>query len=179
MPLSEILTDGSEGSLEKQIHEAGADSYAAYHLMGNWVGGAKRPQATKILKIDGMPTRTQDEIIFSCIVVALGGFMLHSPVSQLDGDIIYKFEHPPTAARLNSLMQTAVDWCRQNRPDIEAWMTNDRFLRLLTSAAEVIWGLEDERYGRWEAQVKFLRSADGVTYLRKLQKGLNAYRAAL
>jgi hypothetical protein len=178
-PLRQMLVDGDSGSIEEQIREVSADSYAAYHLMENWVGGARRSEATNLLKIDDALTCKQDEAIFSCVVVAVGAFMLLRPVRKLDGDTIYKLQHPPTGARLNFFTQTAVGWCEPERTNLKAWMTNEKFLGLLASVAEVIWPPDDERYKDWAAQTAFLRSPEGATYLRKLQIGLNAYKAAL
>jgi len=179
VPLRQVLADGDSGSMEEQIHEIGADSYAAYHLMGNWIGGARRSEAANLLKIDSALTNKLEETIFSCVVVAVGGFMLLRPLRKLDGDTIYKLEHPPTGARLNFFMLTAVGWCEPERTNLKVWMRNERFLGLLASVAEVLWVPDDERYKDWAAQTEFLRSPDGATYLRKLQAGLDEYKAAL
>lgn len=177
--LRQTLEDGDLGSIEEQIREIGADSYAAYHLMGNWLGGVRRSEATNLLRIDGLEAGKQDEAIFSSIVTAVGGFMLLRPVRKLDSNTIYKLQHPPTGARLNFFMQTAVAWCEPNRVSLKTWMTNERFLGLLAHVAEVVWEPEDERYKDWSAQTAFLRSGDGAAYLQKLKAGLDAYKAVL
>jgi hypothetical protein len=57
-------------------------------------------------------------------------------------------------------------WCSDNRPGLAAWMTVDRFQRLLAPVANTVW--DDERRNAWSAQVAFLTSSDGAAYHRDI-----------
>jgi hypothetical protein len=179
LPRNEILDDGPSGDLQTQTHEADADGYAAYHLMGNFIGGSYRRLAIEFLGLDSSSSEIQDEVLFSCIAVAVGGFFLLRPVQSLDKLLAYSLTHPPPAARLNVIIKYSIRWCKQNRPELEARMSSDRFTILMTGGAEVFWGEIEGAQKRWQAQADFLRSADGVEYLRKLDASLRDYIAAL
>jgi hypothetical protein len=178
-PISEVLSDSECGSLEGQIREAAADAYAAFHIMANWLDGVERTPAIDLLKLQASTVTMQDEALFSCFVVAVGGYMLLRPPPTLSGDSVYKLQHPPQAARMDSLMQAAVGWCSQYRPVLQAWMTNARFLMLMNTVAEVIWASHGEWNRQWAEQMDFLRSLEGAAYLHALRTGLDRYRASL
>src|ERR1035441_7452659 len=52
-------------------------------------------------------------------------FLFVRPPVAVDKADIYGIAHPPQAARMMFLMYRAIDWCKQNRPGLEAWMTPD------------------------------------------------------
>ena len=89
-PISELLSDGESGSLEAQIREIAADAYAACHIMANWVVGVERSPAINLLKLESSSTTMQDEVLFSCFVVAVGGYMLLRPPPRLSSDSVYR-----------------------------------------------------------------------------------------
>ena len=179
MPLDEILANGRNGSLEAQTLEADADSYAIYHIMGNWIGGVERPEGLSLLKMESAPGAAQDDLLFTCVVIAIGAYFLLRPVPQLNAENVYKLPHPPQPARLDSLMETAIGWCRQNRPELEKSMQAEKFNALLSSVAGVIWEPDETRSQNWTSQVEFLGSSDGAEYIRKLRASKNEYRASL
>jgi hypothetical protein len=72
---NEVHDDGEVGNLEEQTMEADADGYAAYHLLANMIDGGARSQAVTALKIRDRTAEAQDEILFSCFVVAVGAFL--------------------------------------------------------------------------------------------------------
>jgi hypothetical protein len=179
VPFNEILDDGPIGNLRSQTVEADADAYAVDHLMPNFISGAFRPLVIAFLKIESLPLSVQDELIFSCLVVAMCGFFLLRPVPALDSDSVYRLTHPPQAARVNVIMRYAIGWCKTNRPGLEGCMNPDRFNALMTAVAETFWNASDESHKRWVAQTEFLHSPDGLEYLQKLEESLNAYIASL
>jgi hypothetical protein len=174
---NEILDDGETGNLEQQTLEADADGYAAYRVLAYLIDGGGRAQAVSLLKLEAKPSGVQDELLFSCFVVAVGAFMFIRPPQALDSANIYNLTHPPQAARMNCLMQQAISWCKQNRPGLEAWMTLDRFQKLMHGVAESTWGMNGGR--DWAAQTAFLQSEDGGEYFRKLDRSLKAYVQSL
>ena len=178
-PRHEIHDDGHAGDLAEQTLEADADSYAIYHIMGNWIGGVERSEGLTLLNRNDISLADQDDLLFFLVVVAIGAYFMLRPVPQLDAENVYKLSHPPQPARLNSLMETAIAWCRQNRDDLAQRMTEQRFNQLLSHVASAIWEPDDSRNQSWIQQVEFLRSADGVEYLRKLRTGKDQYRALL
>jgi hypothetical protein len=78
---------------------------------------------------------------------------------------------------MNLLMHQAIAWCKQNRPDLVAWMTTEKFPLLMAAAAEAILGQAGTTV--WQAQNEFLRSRDGDEYFRKLDTGLKAHITSL
>jgi hypothetical protein len=173
---NEILDDGDPGSLEDQAVEVDADGYAAYHVLANIIDGTAR-SAVELLKIGAEPANAQDEVLLSCFVIAVGGYLFTRPARALDSVNVYRFSHPPQAARMNCLMQEAMAWCRQNRPGLETWMTLNRFQTLMNASAAAVLGADGSAI--WDAQSAFLVSEHGVEYFRQLDKRLKALTASL
>jgi hypothetical protein len=178
-PINEILTDGQTASLDEQTLEADADSYAIYHIMWNWIGGVERSPTLSSLAADNASPSEQDALLFGCIVVAIGAYFVLRPVPQLNAKNVYELGHPPHPLRLNSLMETAIAWCKQNRPDLENSMKPDRFNSLLSIVAGLVWEYDEDKTQNWKSQVAFLQTRDGASYVAELRKRKDAYRTAL
>jgi hypothetical protein len=178
-PINEILLENRVGSLDEQTMEADADSYAIYHIMENWIRGVERSPSISLLKMDGASMDDQDELLFVCIVVAIGAYFVLHPVPQLDAKNVYCFKHPPHPVRLDSLMQTAVGWCRQNRPSLKGRMRPERFNSLLSIVASLVWEFDELKSQHWKSQVAFLQTPEGASYVADLQRRKNEYRASL
>lgn len=174
---NEILVGAETGGLERQTLEADADGYAAYHVLANLIDGGARSQAIALLKLEAEPASVQDEVLLSCFVVSVGAYLFVRPAPALDSVSIYELTHPPQAARMNCLIYQAMAWCKQNRPDLQTWMTLDRFQKLMNAAAEAAVGMSGGLV--WGAQTAFLRSEDGSEYFRKLDKNLKAHVQSL
>ena len=170
---SEIIDAGLRGNLDQQIWETDADGYAAYHVLANLIGGADRSHAIGVLKLEREDEAIQDEILLSCFVAAIGAYLFVRPPVSLDETSVYRFTHPPQAARMNSLMNQAINWCKQNRQPLSAWMTPERFEILMRSVAEATWGMNGGT--DWSAQVEFFESNAGSEYVRTLEQSLKAY----
>jgi len=165
---NENLNGSKTGNLERQAREIDADAYAIYHVLTNLIDGPARPSAIDFLKLHAEPASIQDEILFSCFVVAVGAFFfLRFPVA-IDKASIYTLTHPPQAARMNCVMQQAIRWCKQRRPGLEASMPFNRFEMLMNTMAEAT--LKLNRGHDWTAQTEFLRSQDGIEYFLQLDK---------
>jgi hypothetical protein len=174
---NEVLEDGDPGNLEQQTREADADGYAAYHVLANLIDGGGRAQAVSLLKLEAEPSSVQDQVLFSCFVVATGAYLFVRPPQALDKVSVYGLTHPPQAARMNFLMHQAILWCKQKRPGLDAWMTLDRFQKLMNSVAEATWGMNGGK--DWVEQIDFLRSEEGTGYVRKLERSLKAHIQSL
>lgn len=173
----EILDGRDGGNLEQQALEVDADGYAVYHVLADLIGGARRSQAVRLLQREAEPDSAQDEVLFSSFVVAVGAFLFVRRPVALDNAGVYRLTHPPQAARMNYVMHNAIGWCRQNRPGLEAWMTTDRFQRLMSSVAAATWGMNGG--SDWREQTAFLQSEVGSEYLRKLNRCLRAHIQSL
>jgi hypothetical protein len=179
MPLNEVQGDDRIADLDAQTLEVDADSYAIYHIMGNYLGGVERAGTVSLLEMTSALVADQDELLFACIVIAIGAYFLLRPVPQLDVESVYKLTHPAQPARLSLLMETAIGWCRQNRPDLERSMSQQRFDFLLSITAGVVWEFDETRNQNWKSQMQFLKTSDGAEYIAKLRKRRDEYRAAL
>ena len=178
-PINEVLLENRVGSLDEQTMEADADSYAIYHIMENWIRGVERSPSISLLKMDGASMDDQDELLFACIVVAIGAYFVLHPVPQLDAKNVYCFKHPPHPVRLDSLMETAIGWCQQNRPGLEGRMRPERFNSLLSIVAGLVWEFDELKRQHWKSQVAFLKTPEGASYVADLRRRKNEYRASL
>lgn len=178
-PINEILMGGQVGSLDEQTLEADADSYAIYHVMENWIRGVERSPSITLLNMNCASVDDQDELLFGCIVVAIGAYFVLRPVPELDAKNVYNLRHPPHPVRLNSLMETAIEWCRKNRPGLEDRMKPERFNSLLSIVASLVWEFDELKTQNWGTQVAFLRTRDGASYVAELRRRKDQYRASL
>jgi hypothetical protein len=76
---NEILSSDDAGSLESQAFEIDADGYAVYHVLAHLIDGARRSQATELLSCNHQKASTQDEVLFSSFVMAIGAFLFVLP----------------------------------------------------------------------------------------------------
>ena len=174
---SEVPDAHEIGNMEQQAWEVDADGYAVYHVLADLIDGGRRSQAVGLLQCEAEQASVQDEVLFSSFVIAVGGFLLLRPPVAIDEVTVYKLTHPPQAARMNSIMQSAIAWCKQNRPALVPWMTRDRFQALMSAAAKATWGLNGGN--DWHAQTAFLQSEEGATYISRLDECVKAHVKSL
>ena len=170
---NEILDTGCNGNMKLQIEEIAADGYSIYHVLANFIDGPGRSWLT-LLKLDAKQASVQDEVLFALVVVAVGAYLFVRPAPDLND--IYELTHPPQAARMNFLMHEAIGWCRQNRPELEAWMKR-RFQNLMSAVAEATLGVSGAHV--WEDQTAFFKSEEGAKYISSLSEGIIAYKQSL
>ena len=163
---NEVLTGDEIGSLESQAFEIDADGYAVYHVLAHLFDGPGRTQAVELLGCGEAQIHTQDEVLFASFVMAVGAFLFVQPPGTLDPSKIYKRSHPPQSARMNWIMHAAIAWCQQNRPELKAWMTRERFQMLMRAVAEASWGMNGGK--DWSDQTTFLQSEPGREYVERL-----------
>jgi hypothetical protein len=174
---NEIVVGHDDGNLEAQAQEIDADGYAAYHVLAHLIEGERRSQAVSLLKREQENVRVQGEALFSSFVVAIGSFLFVRPPISIDSSRIYGLTHPPQAARMNWIMHNAIRWCKQNRPELEGWMTRDKFQILMSAVATATWGMNGGN--DWRAQTAFLQSVDGNVYIRRLDLAVKTHIRAL
>jgi hypothetical protein len=114
------------------------------------IEGEARSQTVGLLKRERENTYAQEKALFCSFVVAVGAFLFARPPASIDSSEIYKLSHTPQAARMNWIMHAAISWCKQNRPDLEVWMTRDKFQILMSAAATATWGINGGR--DWQIQ---------------------------
>lgn len=173
---NEILDTGLKGNLKSQIREIVADGYSIYHVLANLFDGG-RETAITALKLDAEEPSVQDEALLSLVVVAVGAYLFVRPLEKLNETEVYKDTHPPQVVRLDCIMQEAIHWCRQNRPQLQTWMTAARFQELMNAAVEATVGLNGAQVAG--DQAAFMKSEEGAKYHRALADGVNAYKQAL
>jgi hypothetical protein len=173
---NEILDTGSDGNLKSQIEEIGADGYAIYHVLANLFDGSGKSWLT-VLRLDSEQANVQDEALLSLVIVVVGAYLFMRPAPRLNQVGIYKLTHPPQVVRMDCLRQEAMHWCRQNRPELQAWMTASRFQQLMNAATEATLGLSSVQV--CGDQAAFLQSEEGVKYFTALAEGVNAYKRSL
>jgi hypothetical protein len=173
---NEILDSGCTGDLEAQIKEVVADGYSIYHVLANLLDGTGRSWLTA-LELDGENVSVQDRVLLSLVVVGVGAYLFVRVRPDLNRLDVYKLTHPPQAARMNFIMQEGMHWCRQNRPGLEASMTESRFKELMTVAREATLGVDSVQV--WGHQTAFLLTEEGDQYISALAQGVNAYKQSL
>jgi hypothetical protein len=174
---NEVSSSLDTGNLDSQALEIDADSYAVFLVLNNLFQGDERELSVSILDLHEHVAEVQDNMLYSCFVIAVGAFFYHGTPVLIDDSNIYRLEHPPQAARMNNVMQQANRWCSYNRPLLSEWMTNERFNFLMSVIAEATLGPGGS--GNWADQTEFFRSSSGAEYLAQLDQHWKARLASL
>jgi hypothetical protein len=161
----EILAVVAEGSLEEQAQEVEADRWAVYLVLTNLMTGERREGVRGLLGHRGIPDDSVDEILLSSFIIAVAAFFFVREPDVCDERTIYKLTHPPQAARMHEVMRNVQDWCKQNRPALEAWMTLARFQVLMHAVEEASSGTDN-----WSQQTAFFLTNPGAEYIRRLEE---------
>ncbi len=170
----EVLDSGLVGSMDDQIREIAADGYSAFFVLTHLFDEA-RSNFLPFLKFDPSPLPEVLDLVFlAFFVTAVAGYMLLRRADDLSAVNVYRFTHPPLAARLNFLMREVTAWCSHNRPVLEGWITAN-FDGLMNATSEAVLGFADYRQA-WGNQIGFLKSAQGRQYTAALTDGIAAYR---
>lgn len=162
--------------LMKHISEVDADGYSTWHVADWLLKGSGRANAISELNCLELSESGQDEVIFSAFVIAVGS-LLFATVPKRDLSNVYENSHPPHAARMNWIMQNAVQWCRHNKPEVEHLMPLEKWQTLMRQTAIALWGMNGGV--NWSDQVAFLRSLKGLEYARRLENGMEENRKSL
>ena len=119
---NEIDSSAENCDIDTQVLEIDADAYGAYHVLSNLFAD-ERAFAINLLDLDARSPVRQDQTLLAIFVLAVGTFLFVRPTKLLTPENIYTLCHPPQAARMDFIMRTAVNWCRQNRPAVADWMS--------------------------------------------------------
>lgn len=170
---TEFLDDTTCGNINSQAQELDADGYAAYLVLAHLLRGEMRPSALAELGRADMPGTDGDALLLTCFFLAVLAFFCEFWRGDIDMASVYKFRHPPPPVRIKYTIQVAEMWCGQNGSVPQSWFSPARFQELFRVAAEFIG--ETARQP-WDAQMSFLRGADGVQYDQQLFERFEAVR---
>jgi len=176
--LGEIETAvGDAGNLDQQAHEIDADGYATYLVLTDLILGGSRLHVIEVLNLENRSEQVQDEVLFWCFVAAVGGFFCaRQPTDVNDIDGLYQLTHPPQAARMNSVMQTAVTHGRSSFVPLS--LTPSPRL-----SSEKSWMLWRRLYGEevtlpdGARRLRFFSSPQAKEYFSRLDEHVKAYKA--
>jgi hypothetical protein len=171
------IVNGEKGKIEEQTFEYAADAYAVVQVLNNLIDCNWRQQAVMLLNLDTQSTNIQDQALFSCFVVAIGGYLFSRPPDVVDSSNIHKLEHPPQAARMDHIMRQAVKWSKASHPGLTAHITPDRFQSLMNAVGAATSEMNGGK--DWSVQTAFLQSDAGCAYLKKLDESVQTFIQSL
>jgi hypothetical protein len=162
---TEFLHDATCGSISSQAQELDADGYAAYVVLTHLLRGERRQSALAELGRADISGTDGDELLLTCFFLAVLAFFCAFWHGDIDFESVYHFGHPPPPVRIKYMFNVTEMWCRQNGSVPQSWFSPTRLQELFSAAAEVVGGTARQT---WDAQMSFLRSADGAQYDRQL-----------
>lgn len=170
---TEFLHDTTCGNMNSQAQELDADGYATYLVLAHLLRGEMRPSALAELGRADMPGTDGDALLLTCFFLAVLAFFCEFWRGDIDMASVYKFRHPPPPVRIKYMIQIAEMWCGQNGSVPQSWFSPARFQELFRAASEVIGETSRQT---WDAQMSFLRGAEGVQYDQQLFERFEAVR---
>jgi hypothetical protein len=165
------------GDIQTQVFEVDADCYAIYFVLAFLMKGAGRAGAVERLNCVHANGDAQDEALITSFVLAISGFLYATPPVPLDPARIFQRRYPPLAARMNWILQSAMDWCDQNKPQLKEWMTGNKCRVLMFFAAAAVAELNGGAH--WGDQISFLTSEQGTEYARAVMERFAEYKRSL
>jgi hypothetical protein len=78
---------------------------------------------------------------------------------------------------MNWILQSAMDWCDQNKPQLKEWMTGNKCRVLMFFAAAAVAELNGGAH--WGDQISFLTSEQGTEYARAVMERFAEYKRSL
>lgn len=166
---NEVGNIGRVGSLESQAREIAADSCAVYLTLDFLIDSEQRGQILQLLG-QAIQQNEADEKLLSIFLLSASAFFFVRSPTALDNSRIYTETHPPAAARMNGIIQTARTWCDKLRPGLSASTNQERLENTFAAAATDT--------GTWREQMKFLESPDGKEYYGRLIQTLQLHPPA-
>jgi hypothetical protein len=123
-----------------------------------------------VLGATNTPDINGDEMLLTCFFLSLLAFFCAFWRGGVDMASIYNFRHPPPV-RIKYAILVAEMWSGQNESVPQSWFVPARFQAFFSAAAEVIGGTARQE---WDAQMSFLRGADGTRYDGQLFENFEA-----
>jgi hypothetical protein len=140
----EVLDSGRVGSVDDQVRELAADSYAALLILAH-IFDDRRSTFLPFLKFEPPPPpENLDKVFLASFVVAIAGYLFLRPPADLNEVNAYGLTHPPGATRLNFTKRQVVSWCSCYRPALEGWIVNS-FNPLMDAVVQSIYGVSSYR----------------------------------
>jgi hypothetical protein len=160
--------DGREiGSLKQQAEENLADSFAAFFVLGSLIA---EPRGGQVLEMLGHHSPSDaDSILLTALLLAVFSLFSAKSDQPLDSITIYELTHPPAIARVSAVIQTARVWCQRYRPELRAFLTQNRIDAIMSAEESSRPGAK----GCWARQREFFQSPDGQKYYERLSKLLS------
>jgi hypothetical protein len=162
---TEFPDDASCGNMNSQAQELDADGYASYVVLTFLLRGGGRPSALAQLGRTNAPSTEADELLLTCFVLAVFAFFCAFWHGVSDIASIHQCTHPPPPVRIKYTLQVAEMWCSQRGPVSQLSFSLEQFQELFRTAAEAI---DKAAKQAWDAQMSFLKSADGTRYDQQL-----------
>ena len=170
---TEFLRNETGGTLNSQAQELDADGYAIYLVLTHLLRGERRQSALALLGGADTPRLDGDELLLTCFFLALLAFFCAFWRGGVDMASIYKLRHPPPPVRIKYAIQVTEMWSGQNESVPRSWFVPARLQTLFSAAADAISGTARLE---WDAQMSFLRGADGTRYDGQLFERFEAIR---
>lgn len=170
---TEFLRDETGGTTHLQAQELDADAYATYLLLAHLLRGERRESALALLGRADALGLDGDELLLTCFFLSVVAFFCAFWRGGVDMASIYQVRHPPPPIRIKYAIQVAEMWSGQNQSARRSWFVPARFQALFGAAADVIGGTARQE---WDAQMLFLRGADGSRYDGQLFERFEAIR---
>ena len=168
LTFNEVLSGACSGDLESQSLEIDADGYATFLVLRAIVQGPARTLSLELLALELEPKTTQDSVLLSYFIMAVGAFFLSRPAATPTPSNVYTMEHPLQVVRMNCVVRETHRWCDQDNKPLSEWLTIERLNFLMGIVSEAVLG-SDTTNG-WIAQSEFLSSKPGEEYLKKLDQ---------
>ena len=175
--LNEMTSSNRNGSLGTQAMELDADGQAVFLVLQNLLAGPARPLALDLLGLEASSRDVQNNVLFSCFILSVAAYFLVTRPAVTEGSSIDKLTHPPQTVRIDNVVKESLRWCSKDNPELAAWITVERFNVMMGVAVTAIWG--EAGNDILAAQLDFLKSADGESYLYRLAVARNAQMAVL
>ncbi len=174
---NEVLGGVSNGDLESQTMEIDADGYATFLVLRAIVQGPARTLSLDLLALELEPKTTQDKVLLSFFIMAVGAFFLSRPPATATPSNVYTSEHPLQVVRMNCVVREIHRWCAHDNIELSEWLTMERLNVLMGIVSEAILGPGPAN--AWIAQAEFVSSKQGEEYLKKLDQCRVAHIQAL
>ena len=170
----EVLDSGLAGSVDDQVKELAADSYATLLILEH-IFDDRRSTFLPFIKFEPpLPPEHLDKVFLASFVMTIAGYLFLRPSTDLNEVNVYRLTHPPAATRLNFAIRQVASWCGGRRPALEDWIVNS-FNPLMDAVVQSIYGVSSYREV-FANELAFRKSDAGKQYDATLTAEESAYR---
>lgn len=165
---------GMDGNLDQQARELDADGYSAYLILSNLFESPERIGVLEQIGSDTANEADQDERLLGLFLCAHAGQFFARPYTSIAQRPAHDRSHPPSALRMDAIVQHAIGWCKQRREhlvDCSTLRNLGFFVNAVAHATTIFHGGVS-----WDEDIAFLRSPDGRTYCERLNRKLQTLK---